>query len=145
MKNIVHFSVIILLLFAVSQAQTLSNVEQAVRYRVVQNVSSDAGNISQANSAITDYETAVPLLVSKSASQLEELGSRYGFVKSDAQLQELGSRYGFVKSDAQLQELGSRYGFVKSDAQLQELGSRYGFVKSDAQLQELGSRYGFVK
>ena len=100
---------LIIMLFALI-ATSFAQVEEAVRYRVQGQATLIEQQVSVSNSVET---TDNMILQNRSNSQLEELGSRYGFVKSGSQLEELGSRYGFVKSGSQLEELGSRYGFVK--------------------------------
>ncbi len=125
-------------------AQT--SVEKAVRFQVVQNqaVNTENSDLLQVSN-LKSLQEDLHFLLNKSASQLDELGSRYAFGKSASQLDELGSRYAFGKSASQLDELGSRYAFGKSASQLDELGSRYAFGKSASQLDELGSRYAFGK
>ena len=67
-------------------AQSLDNVEQAVRYHA--NI--DAATLSQPYSS----SIIVSAVDSKSNSQLSELGSIYGWTRSNSQLNELGSIYG---------------------------------------------------
>jgi len=139
------FSAVIIVALVVSAYPKNNNIEEAVRHRHIQTTN----QLETSDAAITTsprhVESAtIVTLQNKSAAQLEELGSRYGFIKSTSQLEELGSRYGFIKSTSQLEELGSRYGFIKSTSQLEELGSRYGFIKSTSQLKDLGRRYGFI-
>ena len=113
MKKVIYLFFLLFVLSAIVIPQTSKNVDTAIRFRIVQDLNTDVEKSAEIYSSSPSFDLVALALINKSASQLEELGSRYGFVKSDAQLQELGSRYGFVKSDAQLQELGSRYGFVK--------------------------------
>jgi len=85
-------------LFITGFAQVADNVQKADRYRVTQD-----------NIVITLSETHTSSLKSeeflndavnvefRSNSQLEELGSRYGWSRSGSQLDELGSRYGWSR------------------------------------------------
>jgi hypothetical protein len=132
-------------LFYSGIAQTADNVDQAVRYRISEDNMTTFAETNSFTSEVAEHQVDLRVLDHYSNTQLEQLGSRYGWVRSSAQLDELGSRYGWVRSSAQLDELGSRYGWVRSSVQLDELGSRYGWVRSSAQLDELGSRYGWVR
>ncbi|WP_337864871.1 hypothetical protein [Ignavibacterium sp.] len=96
-----------IVLFAVT---TFAQVEQAVRYRVDQNVQIT----QQQNSTNGMVEKADKMVLqNKSNSQLEELGGRFGWVRSNSQLEELGGRFGWVRSNSQLEELGGRWGWVR--------------------------------
>ncbi len=90
MQKSILLSIMLFALIATSFAQ----VEEAVRYRVQGNATLVEQQISVSNSIET---TENMILQNRSNSQLEELGSRYGWVKSGSQLEELGSRYGWVK------------------------------------------------
>ena len=143
--SIASILVLTLLLVNVSGfAQTATNVEQASRFRV----SSDASTLNTTSATGVENNVAgkvnIPDFTQKSSSQLEVMGSRYGYATSNSQLSELGSRYGYATSNSQLSELGSRYGYATSNSQLSELGSRYGYATSNSQLSELGSRYGYA-
>ena len=118
-------SLIVLMLFVISFA-SFAQVEEAVRYRVQGETTLIEQQVSVSHSG---ESTDNMILQNRSNTQLEELGSRYIFVRSGSQLDELGSRYIFVRSGSQLDELGSRYIFVRSGSQLDELGSRYIFVR----------------
>ncbi len=110
MRKTLFIGVIIVGAFVSGYAQTMNNVEEAVRYRVPQ----DAVQFeSSAISGTIDKMESIVVLESRSSAQIQELGSRYGFTRSGSQLDELGSRYGFTRSGSQLDELGSRYGFHK--------------------------------
>ncbi len=132
-------------LFFTGLAQVADNVDEATRFRVtVDNMTTVAKQNS--NTSIAEVNpTDVRILDNRSNFQLNELGSRHGWVRSNSQLEEQGSRHGWVRSNTQLNELGSRHGWVRSNTQLNELGSRYGWVRSNTQLNELGSRYGWVR
>ena len=86
----------ILLLFVLMNptfSQTSDNVEEAVRFRVIQptaiiNLQQEA--VSQAE--VFDNN----ILESKSSPQIQDLGSRYGLTHSQSQVEELGSRYGLT-------------------------------------------------
>ena len=119
-------------------AQSLNNVEQAVRYHT--NIIVTALNQSISSTAI-EY---VAVADTRSNSQLEELGSKYGWCRFNSQLEELGSKYGWARSNSQLEELGSKYGWARSNSQLEELGSKYGWARSNSQLEDLGSKYGWA-
>ena len=126
-------------------AQVADNVDEATRFRVtVDNITTVAKQNS--NTSIAEVNLSdVRILDNRSNFQLDELGSRHGWVRSDSQIEELGSRHGWVRSNSQLNELGSRHGWVRSNSQLNELGSRHGWVRSNSQLNELGSRHGWVR
>src|SRR4030065_2604905 len=101
-------------LFLSSYAQ-VANVEKATRYRVTQ------------DNIITVPETHVSSFISdeclndaikvdfRSNSQLEELGSRYGWSRSSTQLDELGSRYGWGGGMTQLVAICGRQKWVGSE------------------------------
>ena len=90
MQKSIFMFVVLFALIATSFAQ----VEEAVRYRV----QGDATLIEQQISVSNSVESSDNMILqNRSNSQLEELGSRYAFVKSGSQLEELGSRYAFVK------------------------------------------------
>jgi len=115
-------------LFISGLAQVADNVQEATRYRVSQdNIVTVA--IDHQTSSFEDISTDLKLLENRSNGQLQELGGRYGWVRSGSQLDELGGRYGWVRSGSQLDELGGRYGWVRSGSQLDELGGRYGWVR----------------
>ena len=135
--------VVSVLFISTTMAQLSTNVEDAQRYRV--NNQTTVFESSTSTNLVTESAINSSMILNRSNSQLEELGSRYIFVRSNSQLEELGSRYIFVRSNSQLEEMGSRYIFVRSNSQLEELGSRYIFVRSNSQLEELGSRYIFVR
>src|SRR3970040_2192007 len=121
------FSAIILVgVCSFGYAQTMNNVEEAVRYRVPQKA---VQHHNSANSSETVDIQNIAVLESKSSAQIQELGSRYGYSRSNSQLDELGSRYGYTRSNSQLDELGSRYGYSRSNSQLDELGSVYGYSR----------------
>ena len=89
------FSAIILVgVYSLGYAQTMNNVEEAVRYRVPQNA---VQLHNSANSSETVDIQNIAVLESKSSAQLQELGARYGFTRSGSQLEELGARYGFTR------------------------------------------------
>ncbi|HKI77369.1 MAG TPA: hypothetical protein VKA26_02390 [Ignavibacteriaceae bacterium] len=111
--------VLAVLVFSVSGvAQTPSNVEKATRFRV--NTEATTLNSTSATEVnINDVSNAnFRIFVNKSTSQLEAIGSRYGWATSNNQLSELGSRYGWATSNNQLSKLGSRYGWATSNTQL---------------------------
>ena len=89
-----------------------NNVEQAVRYQVIQNRRTVQFNNFTRTRTITS-DTRTRTLVDNSSAQLENLGSSYGWSKSNSQLDNLGSSYGWSKSNTQLDNLGSRYGWAK--------------------------------
>ncbi len=103
---------LIIMLFALI-VTSFAQVEEAVRYRVPGEATLIEQQVSVSNSVET---TDNMILQNRSNSQLDELGSRYVFIKSNSQLDELGSRYVFIKSNSQLDELGSRYVFIKSNS-----------------------------
>ena len=70
-------------LFIAGFAQSLDNVEQAVRYHA--NI--EAATLSQPYSSTIN----VAIMDNKSNSQLEGLGSIYGWGRSNSQLEGLGS------------------------------------------------------
>jgi len=144
MKKSILLAGIILLLASSVWAQSTAIIEQAVRYRVIQNVETIPGDNPDAKFVQPTGLDKYNVIESKSSAQIEELGSRYGWTISNAQLEQLGSRYGWTISNAQLEQLGSRYGWTISNAQLEQLGSRYGWTISNAQLEQLGSRYGWT-
>ncbi len=123
-------------------AQTPNNVEKATRFRVT----TEAATLNSASNTEINTASQVnsPVFVNRSSSQLEAMGSRYGWATSNSQLSALGSRYGWATSNSQLNALGSRYGWATSNSQLNALGSRYGWATSNSQLSELGSRYGWA-
>ncbi|GAB4297418.1 MAG: hypothetical protein Kow0098_21580 [Ignavibacteriaceae bacterium] len=93
-------------------AQVTSDVEEAVRFRVVTEQTTSIEGISI--DAVTSSESSINAVIeNRSNAQLEELGSRFGFIRSNSQLEELGSRFGFIRSNSQLEELGSRFGFIR--------------------------------
>ena len=102
---------LLLAVFAISStAQVPENVEKAQRNRI------DNDKITVEKSYIQSTEQSqwnILSLENRSSSQLQELGSRYGFLRTNSQLEELGSRYGFLRTNSQLDELGSRYGFLR--------------------------------
>ena len=102
-------------------AQSLDNVEHAVRYHA----NTYAATLNQPYSSTIN----VAILDNRSNSQLSELGSVYGWTRSNSQLSELGSVYGWTRSNSQLSELGSVYGWTRSNSQLSELGSVYGWTR----------------
>ena len=134
---------LLLAVFSISNtAQVPENVEKAQRNRIAKD------KITVEKSYIQSTEQSqwnIPSLESRSSAQLQELGSRYGFLRTNSQLEELGARYGFLRTNSQLEELGARYGFLRTNSQLEELGARYGFLRTNSQLEELGSRYGFLR
>ena len=87
-------AIILVGVYSLGYAQTVNNVEEAVRYRVPQNV-------VQLNNSANSSETVdilnIAVLESKSSAQIQELGSRYGYTRSNSQLDELGSRYGYTR------------------------------------------------
>ena len=126
MRKTLFMVVIMVGAFVSGYAQTINNVEEAVRYRVPQDA------VQLENSAVSgtvDEIENIAVLESRSSAQIQELGSRYAFSRSGSQLDELGSRYAFSRSGSQLDELGSRYAFSRSGSQLDELGSRYAFSR----------------
>jgi hypothetical protein len=103
-------SILVVGLFISGYAQVAENVQKADRYRVTQDnriITVSETHASSSNSE--DFLNDAVTVEFRSNSQLEELGSRYGFARSSSQLEELGSRYGFARSSSQLEELGSRY------------------------------------
>ena len=92
-------------LFVAGFAQSLDNVEQAVRYHANFN----ASTLNQPFSSTV----SVAVLDNRSNSQLQSLGSSWGWVRSSSQLQDLGSSWGWVRSSSQLQDLGSSWGWVR--------------------------------
>ena len=119
---------LILGLFISGFAQVADNVQEATRYRVNQdNITTLAENHGFQSFEAT--QTELKFLESRSSSQLEELGAKYGWVRSSSQLEELGAKYGWVRSSSQLEELGAKYGWVRSSSQLEELGAKYGWVR----------------
>ena len=107
----------------------VANVEKATRYRVNQDNIIAVPETHVSSSFSDEYLNDAINVDFRSNSQLEELGSRYGWTRSSSQLDELGSRYGWTRSSSQLDELGSRYGWTRSSSQLDELGSRYGWTR----------------
>ena len=94
MRKTLFIGVIIAGAFVSGYAQTMNNVEEAVRYRVPQNA------VQLENSAISspmDKMESIVVLESRSSAQIQELGSRYAFSRSGSQLDELGSRYAFSR------------------------------------------------
>jgi len=75
-------------------AQTMNNIEEAVRYRIPQ-VTVQLDNSSNSSETVDIQNIAI--LESKSSAQIQELGSRYGYSRSNSQLDELGSRYGYSR------------------------------------------------
>ena len=110
MRKALFSAVILVGVCSLGYAQTMDNVEEAVRYRVPQNAV-QLDNSANSSGAVDIQNIAV--LESKSSAQLQELGGRYGFTRSNSQLDELGGRYGFTRSNSQLDELGGRYGFTR--------------------------------
>jgi len=108
-------------------AQVADNVQEATRFSVTQD-NIIAVPETHNNSSEINLNDAINVDF-RSSSQLDELGSRYGWARSNSQLDELGSRYGWARSNSQLDELGSRYGWARSNSQLDELGSRYGWAR----------------
>jgi len=125
LKNMLFY--LLLAVFAISaNAQVPDNVEKAQRNRISKD------KIMVEKSYIQSSEQAswnILTLENRASAQLQELGTRYGWVRSNSQLDELGTRYGWVRSNSQLDELGTRYGWVRSNSQLDELGTRYGWVR----------------
>ena len=102
-------------LFISGYAQVADNVQKADRYRATQD--SRIITVSETHALSSNGEDFLNDAVKvefRSNSQLEELGSRYGWSRSGTQLEELGSRYGWSRSGTQLEELGSRYGWSRS-------------------------------
>ncbi|MEJ2272104.1 MAG: hypothetical protein P8X91_06440 [Candidatus Bathyarchaeota archaeon] len=100
-------------LFISGYAQVANNVEKSTRYRVVQDNIMTVSE-SQTSSITSEQNLNEAISVDlRSNSQLDELGSRYGWTRSGSQLDELGSRYGWTRSGSQLDELGSRYGWTR--------------------------------
>ncbi len=100
-------------LFLSGYAQVANNVEKATRYRVNQDNIITVSEAQNSSSVTVEFLNDAINVEFRSASQLEELGSRYGFSRSGSQLDELGSRYGWSRSGSQLDELGSRYGWSR--------------------------------
>ena len=73
-----------------------NNVEQAVRFQVIQNTRTAQFDNSTRTRTVA-YDVRTRTIVDNSSAQLENLGSVYGFGKSSAQLENLGSVYGFGK------------------------------------------------
>ena len=126
------FTLLLLCVFVLS-AQASSpikknNVEQAVRFQVIQN-SRTAQFDNSTRTRTVAYDVRTRTFVDNSSAQLENLGSVYGYSKSNTQLDNLGSVYGYTKSNTQLDNLGSVYGYTKSNTQLDNLGSVYGYSK----------------
>nr|MCU0332622.1 hypothetical protein [Ignavibacteriaceae bacterium] len=95
-------------LFISGFAQVADNVQEATRYRVNQdNITTLAENHAFQSSEATQSE--FKFLESRSSTQLDELGAKYGWVRSGSQLDELGAKYGWVRSGSQLDELGAKY------------------------------------
>ena len=86
-------------------AQSLDNVEQAVRYHA--NI--DAATLTQPYSS----SIIVSVVDNKSNSQIEGLGSMYGWSRSNSQIEGLGSMYGWSRSNSQIEGLGSMYGWSR--------------------------------
>ncbi|MFW9930399.1 MAG: hypothetical protein ACFFD1_13465 [Candidatus Thorarchaeota archaeon] len=102
-------------------AQSLDNVEQAVRYHANIN----AATLNQPySSSIT-----IAAIDVKSNSQVEGLGSIYGWCRSNSQVEGLGSIYGWCRSNSQVEDLGSIYGWCRSNSQVEDLGSIYGWCR----------------
>ncbi len=101
-------------LFISGYAQVADNVQKADRYRVTQDnriITVSKTHASSSNGE--DFLNDAIKVEFRSNSQLEELGSRYGWTRSSSQLEELGSRYGWTRSSSQLEELGSRYAWSR--------------------------------
>ena len=146
-KTILTTGLVLTFAFAVN-AQSLSNVEKANRFRTPQTKSAvTVQKATHINS--TEISTTNSTINHKSAAQIEELGSRYALAwsRNNAQVNELGSRYALAwsRNGAQVNELGSRYALAwsRNGAQVNELGSRYALAwsRNGAQVNELGSRY----
>jgi hypothetical protein len=90
MQKILFLGLLVCALSVVSFAQ----VEEAVRYRVNEDATVVEQQISVSN---YDESTGNVILQNKSNSQLEELGGRFGWVRSASQLEELGGRFGWVR------------------------------------------------
>ena len=111
--------VLFVLLFGTLLAQTPNNVERASRFQVVQEFALQGVADNLGSSDISSVNNDITLKIS---SEVENLASRYGYIRSNSQLENLGSRYGFTRSNAQIENLGSRYGFTRSNAQIEDLG-----------------------
>ncbi|MFZ0455862.1 MAG: hypothetical protein WAM24_19095, partial [Ignavibacteriaceae bacterium] len=83
-------------------AQSLDNVEQAVRYRA--NI--DAATLSQPYSS----SILVSVIDNRTNSQIEDLGSIFGWTRSNSQVEGLGSIFGWTRSNSQVEDLGSIFG-----------------------------------
>ena len=71
-----------------SFSQSTSNVEEAVRYSSAFSTSSLTSSNAVINSNISAIE-------SRSSSQLNQLGTRWGWGDSNVQLNQLGTRWGW--------------------------------------------------
>ncbi len=81
------------MLFALT-VTSIAQVEEAVRYRV----QGDATLVEQQINVSNSFEVSDNMILqNRSNTQLEELGARFGWVKSSSQLEELGARFGWVK------------------------------------------------
>ena len=91
-------SILVVGLFISGYAQVAENVQKADRYRVTQDnriiTVSETHVLSSNNEEFLNDAVKVEF---RSNSQLDELGSRYGWSRSGTQLDELGSRYGWSR------------------------------------------------
>ncbi|MBI9071844.1 MAG: hypothetical protein JEY94_09610, partial [Melioribacteraceae bacterium] len=139
MKKVI-FSFIVITLFSTSLlAQSVSNVEEAVRTRVQHDVVSiDLSSDNVQNNA--ENVNNVSVYAKNSSAQLEDLGERFGWWRSNDQLDNLGERLSWWRSNDQLEDLGERLSWWRSNDQLEDLGERLSWWRSNDQLEDLGER-----
>ena len=93
MKRLLPVIILSLIVAGSVTAQIETNVEQAERFRVVQEVPTIEGNALD-NLTSQDVHLTSRVMLYKSNSQLEQLGTTYGWTLSNSQLEQLGSRFG---------------------------------------------------
>ncbi len=73
-----------------------NNVEQAVRFQVIQNTRTAQFDNSTRTRTVA-YDVRTSTFVDNSSAQLDNLGSMYSWAKSNSQLDNLGSMYSWAK------------------------------------------------
>ena len=96
MRKTFLFFAVLVLSSVLLIGQTLQNVQQSSRYRSTQDKTNFRFSTNSTTNPSVD-EGAIVSIDKKSSAQLEELGSRYGWLRSNSQLEELGSRYGWLR------------------------------------------------
>lgn len=163
MKRLIIIVAILMVCLSSTFAQTTSNVEKAVRYRVQKDTSKVETQAKTYLMNVAEQAKASCVLQNNSSAQLEELGPRrwancWSWGGNTTQLEELGPRYAigwsFGGNATQLKKLGFRDahrwadcwlgGGLPNTTQLKELGSRprwwdLAWFFNTTQLEELGA------